>query len=91
MKMETIQTLLGRINDYVTARRVAEGLGGGKELDAEFEKKQKKRIRDFHDYWTRDLARKWRHELRAELRKPILLESRSLENVRTPAPSRSRL
>lgn len=65
-QIKKIQTLLGDVNDCETARRMASRLGGGKKLDAQLRKEQAKRVKNFHQHWTEELAREWQHRARPE-------------------------
>ena len=48
----------------MTARRPGAwhpGSAAGKKLDAQLRKEQEKRVKDFHQHWTEELAREWQH------------------------------
>jgi CHAD domain-containing protein len=67
-QIKRLQSLLGDINDYETARRIIAEESGAKTLAAQFEDRQRKKIREFRSYWKSDFerageAREWLAEL----------------------------
>jgi CHAD domain-containing protein len=67
-QIKKVQTLLGDINDCETARQMASRFGGGKKLDAQIKRAQEKRVKDFHQHWTEELANQWKRHAQAKLR-----------------------
>ena len=53
-QIKRLQSLLGDINDYETARRIIAEESGGKKLLAQLEDRQNKKIREFRRYWKSD-------------------------------------
>ncbi len=69
-QIKRLQTDLGRINDYETARALIKRESGGRSVGDELKGKQQKKIRAFRSSWTGILAdgataRKWIRELSA--------------------------
>ena len=67
-QIERLQSQLGSINDYETARRIVEEESGPKKLLAQIEDRQRKKIRQFRRYWKSDFEgdgnhRKWMADL----------------------------
>jgi CHAD domain-containing protein len=67
-QIERLQSLLGSINDYETARHMVEEEAGPKKLMGQLEEKQRKRIRQFRRYWKSDFEgddnhRRWMADL----------------------------
>lgn len=55
-QIKRLQSMLGDINDYETARRIVAEESGGKKLLAELEDRQGKKIREFRRYWKSDFG-----------------------------------
>jgi CHAD domain-containing protein len=47
----TMQSLLGRVNDCRAVRKLVQELGGDAEIERWLKRRQKKKIREFHDQW----------------------------------------
>jgi CHAD domain-containing protein len=66
-QIKKVQTLLGDINDCETARQMVSRFGGGKKLDNQLKREQEKRVRDFHQHWTEELAGQWKKRAQMKL------------------------
>lgn len=65
-QIKGVQTLLGDINDYRTARKVLADAGAGGKIDAALKKKQRKKTEDFQEGWEKDfgsVGKEWVHAL----------------------------
>jgi CHAD domain-containing protein len=67
-QIKRLQSRLGDINDYETARRMVEEESGGKKVLALLEDRQRKKIRQFRRYWKSDFDgdenfRRWMADL----------------------------
>jgi CHAD domain-containing protein len=51
-RIRKVQALLGAINDCQTVRDLLSRFGGGKELDAELKKRQRRKTNEFSRYWA---------------------------------------
>lgn len=51
-QIKALQSHLGDINDYETARRIVAGEAAGKKLSARLEEQQRKKIRVFRHHWN---------------------------------------
>ena len=47
----TMQSLLGRVNDCRTVRKLMQDLGGDAEIERWLKRRQKKKVREFRDQW----------------------------------------
>jgi CHAD domain-containing protein len=69
-RIKDVQSRLGEINDYETARRMVAGLvsegsapdGSGK-VAADLERRQRAKVKEFHKLWTAEVARTWKRSL----------------------------
>ena len=67
-QIERLQSLLGAINDYETARRMVAEESGSKKLLGQLADQQRKKIRQFRRYWKshfegEDNVRKWMEDV----------------------------
>ncbi len=72
-RMATLQSVLGRINDCRTVRRILAAYGGHKKVEAALKRRQHRRTADFQKLWAGEFssaAKAWMHSLESPPRKP---------------------
>lgn len=74
-QIKEIQSRLGNINDYETARHLISGIesltsNGSRRVVADLKAKQRAEVKEFHRLWTAVVARAWKHSLLPGLRNP---------------------
>ena len=75
-RIQALQSLLGRINDLHTVRRLVSQAGGHAKIEAALKKRQRRKTQEFRRLWTAEFsapatAKRWINALRWAPRKPM--------------------
>lgn len=90
--LRNVQGALGNINDFRSARKLIDKLGGGRKLNSILRKKQHKRIAEFRSLWEAQFPAseidEWMEFLRRPPRKPVMQSKGVLTTMRVRSAAR---